>query len=94
MAKKKPLDLSKVKLENRRPTKSTADAIALFNGKKRGEDVLIMPDNRKERKFQHSKYVVTLNDKFFNAIEGKGKYVALAITTAIVSYVVYWMMNQ
>jgi len=75
-------------------SKQTKDAIDLFNGKKHGEDVLIMPDNRKERKFKHSQYVETMNDKFFNAIEGKGKYVALAITTAIVSYVVYWMMNQ
>lgn len=75
-------------------SKKTKDAIAFFNGKKTAVDLLEQEDGRKTRKFKPSVYRETLNDKFFNAIEGKGKYVALAITTAIVSYVVYWMMNQ
>ena len=75
-------------------SKRTRDTIAFFNGKKSAVDLLEQEDGRKTRKFKPSQYTETLNDKFFNAIEGKGKYVALAITTAIVSYVVYWMMNQ
>ena len=75
-------------------SKQTKDAIAFFNGKKSAVDLLEKEDGRKTRKFKHSGYTATLNDKFFNAIEGKGKYVALAITTAIVSYAIYWMMNQ
>lgn len=72
-------------------SKKTRDAIGFFNDKKRAIDLI---EDTGTKKYEPSKYVQTLNDKFFDAIEGKGKYVALAITTAVVSYVVYWMMNQ
>ena len=75
-------------------SKKTRDAIAFFNDKKPAHELMEVPDGRTTRKFEHSGYAKTLNDKFFDAIEGKGKYVALAITTAVVSYAIYWMMNQ
>lgn len=88
---KQPLNQAPIR---KRPTKKTADAIAFFKGNKSAVDLLESGDGRKKLKVSPTAGKVTWNDKFFNAIEGKGKYVALAITTAIVSYVLYWMMNQ
>ena len=77
-------------------SKQTQDAIDLFNGKKHGEEVLIMPDGRKSRKFKHTNHIKTANEKFFDFIEDRtfGSYLVLGITVAIVSFAVYWMMNR
>jgi hypothetical protein len=77
-------------------SKQTKDAIDLFNGKKRGEEVLLVPDGRTTRKFQHSGYVKTANDKFWEFVEDRkvGSIIVLGITTAIVSFAVYWVMTR
>lgn len=94
---------ARVKIMAKKPSKSTPvipkasketkDAIALFNGKKRGEEVLLMP---KREKLQLSNHVKTFNEKFFDFIEDRkvGSMIALGITTAIVSLAVYWVMNR
>lgn len=88
---KKPSNQTPIR---KRPTKKTADAIAFFKGKKSAVELLEAGDGRKKLKVSPTAGRETWNDKFFNAIEGKGKYVALGITTAIVSLAVYWMMVQ
>lgn len=88
---KKPSNQTPIR---KRPTKKTADAIAFFKDKKSAVDLLESGDGRRKLKISPTAGKETLSDRFFNAIEGKGKYIALAITVAAASYAIYWMMNQ
>lgn len=77
-------------------SKKTKDAIAFFEGKKSGVDLLEKEDGRKTRKFKPSNHVKTANEKFWDFIEDRkvGSILVLALTTAAVSYAVYWVMHQ
>ena len=77
-------------------SKKTRDAIAFFNDKKPASDLLEKPDGRTTRKFQHLGYVKTANDKFWEFVEDRkvGSIIVLGITTAIVSFAVYWVMTR
>lgn len=77
-------------------SKKTKDAIAFFNGKKPATALLEQEDGRKTRKFQHSGYAKTANDKFWEFVEDRkvGSIIVLGITTAIVSFAVYWVMTR
>lgn len=79
------------KVESVPITKDTRDAIAFFNGKKTAVDI-IKPAG--DRTFKFAPHMDTLNDKFFNWIDGKGHYIVLGLTVAAVVAVVYWMMHQ
>lgn len=80
----------------RKPSKVLQNHLDLYTGKKHGEDVLLVPDGRTTRKFKHSNYVKNANDKFWDFVEDRklGSIVVLGITTAIVCYAVYWVMNR
>lgn len=88
---KKPSNQTPIR---KRPTKKTADAIAFFKDKKSAVELLEAGDGRRKLQISPTAGQTTLSDRFYNAIEGKGKYVALGITTAIVSLAIYWMMMQ
>lgn len=77
-------------------SKKTKDAIAFFNGKKPATALLEQEDGRKTRKFQHPGYAKTANDKFWEFVEDRkvGSIIVLGITTAIVSFAVYWVMTR
>lgn len=86
MAKKTP------KVESVPLKKDTREAIELFQDK-RSAASMVKDDSPK--KLKPSGYIKTMNDKFFDYIETDGgKHLALALTVAAISAVVYWLIKQ
>lgn len=92
---KKPKNETPVKVPN--ASKKTKDAIAFFNDKKPATDLFETPDGRKKLKLSPAAGKPPRKPLFegaFKWMEGKGQFVTLGITTAVICAVIYWMMVQ
>lgn len=71
----------------------TKKAVRFFNGEIPATDLI---EENKSKKFVHSGYTKTMSDKFFEQFESKDFWgtMALIVTGAFITVIIYWGFNQ